>query len=354
MKRKTAAVLCAALMMTVISGCGKTLSNDFVTVKMYKGLKVTEAKAAEVTDEDVENAIRTSMESAAEQVEITDRPAQNGDWVNIDYAGTRDGVAFDGGTAQGTDLELGSGTFIGADGDYAGFEEQIIGHKTGESFDITVKFPDTYTSEELAGQVADFHIVLNKIYERRIPELTDEWVLSNSTESKTAEEYREEVRENLEESNENTVKSTLQSEIQEALLENIEIKSYPEGKVEEQVEQLTNYYTQIAGLYGMEFADYVQNYMGMTEEDFNTRANEVAQQSISLVEAMKLIGEKEKLEPSEEEYKEEIEEYAEKAGYDDVDAYLEQADEEALKESIYLQKVMDFLIDQCVQVEADK
>ena len=139
------------------------------------------------------------MEAAATEQDVTDRAAQSGDWVNIDYTGTMDGTAFDGGSATGYDLELGSGSFIGANGDYQGFEDQIVGHNTGEEFDITVQFPENYQSSDLAGKPANFHIVLNKIYQKVTPELTDEWVVNNSESSKTVDEYKEEVKNSLQE-----------------------------------------------------------------------------------------------------------------------------------------------------------
>ena len=107
-------------------------------------------------------------------------------------------LLYTSGSAQAQDLQLGSGSYIGASGDYAGFEDQIAGHQTGEEFDITVQFPENYT-EEMAGKVADFHIVLNEIYTENVPELTDEWVQSNSDDSENVDQYREEVRKQLEE-----------------------------------------------------------------------------------------------------------------------------------------------------------
>ena len=194
MKKRVIAVLTAVLMTASLAGCGSgKLSNDYVTVNKYKGLEVTEVAKNEVSDDSVEQEIQSRLEAAATEQDVTDRSAQSGDWVNIDYTGTLDGVAFDGGTATGYDLELGSGSFIGASGDYQGFEDQIVGHNTGEEFDITVQFPENYQSSDLAGKPANFHIVLNKIYQKVTPELTDEWVANNSESSKTVDEYKEEV-----------------------------------------------------------------------------------------------------------------------------------------------------------------
>ena len=188
MKKRVIAVLTAVLMTASLAGCGSgKLSNDYVTVNKYKGLEVTEVAKKEVSDDSVEQEVQSRLEAAATEQDVTDRAAQSGDWVNIDYTGTLDGVAFDGGTATGYDLELASGSFIGASGDYQGFEDQIVGHNTGEEFDITVQFPENYQSSDLAGKPANFHIVLNKIYQKVTPELTDVWVANNSEISKTVD-----------------------------------------------------------------------------------------------------------------------------------------------------------------------
>ena len=145
MKKRVIAVLTAVLMTASLAGCGSgKLSNDYVTVNKYKGLEVTEVAKKEVSDDSVEQEVQSRLEAAATEQDVTDRAAQSGDWVNIDYSGSVDGTAFDGGTSTGYDLQLGSGTFLAATDDYKGFEEQIVGHKAGEEFDIQVQFPDPY------------------------------------------------------------------------------------------------------------------------------------------------------------------------------------------------------------------
>ena len=118
MKKRVIAVLTAVLMTASLVGCGSgKLSNDYVTVNKYKGLEVTEVAKNEVSDDSVEQEVQSRLEAAATEQDVTDRAAQSGDWVNIDYTGTMDGTAFDGGSATGYDLELGSGSFIGASRD---------------------------------------------------------------------------------------------------------------------------------------------------------------------------------------------------------------------------------------------
>lgn len=348
MKKKMIAMILAAAVAGTLAGCSNELSNEYVTVTQYKGLEVSQVEDAEVTDEQVEQVIQTNLESTAEKAAVTDRAAEMGDWVNIDFTGYMDGVAFDNGSAQAQDLQLGSGSYIGASGDYAGFEDQIAGHQTGEEFDITVQFPENYT-EEMAGKVADFHIVLNEIYTENVPELTDEWVQSNSEDSENVDQYREEVRKQLEEQAEASVQSQLRSLVQEALLENIEVEKYPEDVVNKQIEEMETYYTQMAAMYGVELADFIETYLQTTEDDFNARIKEAAQQTAALDQAVLLIAEKENLEPSE--YEERVKEYAEQAGMTDVDAYKEQVGEDVLKNAIRIDVVTDYLVEECIQVE---
>lgn len=149
-------------------------ATDYVTVPADLKLTLSE-EANTVAAEDVDSYINDNiLASFEETVEVTDRAAATGDTVNIDYAGSIDGVAFDGGTAQGYDLTLGSGRFID------GFEDQIVGHTPGETFDVVVTFPDPYENNpDLAGKEAVFTTTLNSIQETQLPELTDAWVQEN-------------------------------------------------------------------------------------------------------------------------------------------------------------------------------
>lgn len=152
-------------------------ASDYITLPEDLGLTLSD-EANTVSDEDVADYINENiMVNYTETQEVTDRAAADGDTVNIDYVGTVDGVEFDGGSAKGYDLTLGSGTFID------GFEEQIVGHTPGESFDVTVTFPEDYRATDLAGKEAVFATTLNYISESVTPELTDDFVKENLNES---------------------------------------------------------------------------------------------------------------------------------------------------------------------------
>lgn len=347
MKKRILALTLSVLMAASLAGCSKQLSNEYITVKQYDGLEVAKVETAEVTDENVESVIQTNLGTSAADGGITDRAAENGDRVNIDYVGSVDGTEFEGGSDKGSVLELGSGSFIGANGDYKGFEEQIVGHKSGDEFDITVKFPADYQNADMADKVAVFKVTLNGI----VPELTDDWVKKNSETSKTVEEYKKEIRKQLEDNNKESMENTLQNNALEAIADQVEVKKYPDGALDEQINSIKVYYTNMAAAYGMEFKDFVEQAMQMTEEDFDKQAKEAAETALKRKLACELIAEKKNLEPSDKEYEEQIAEYAENGQYESVEDFKEQVGEDTVKNAIRQQKVGKYLADNCVQVE---
>ena len=175
-------------------GKGVTLIADVpvkpeVKIASYKGLKIKKYEY-NVTDADVEAEVKKLLERDAAEVEVKDRAAKNGDKVNIDFSGSVDGEKFAGGTAEEYDLVLGSGSFI------PGFEEQVVGLKVGDKKDITVRFPDDYQAENLKGKEAVFAIKMNKITEKQLPELNDEFVKAHAG-ADTVDEYKDKTREKL-------------------------------------------------------------------------------------------------------------------------------------------------------------
>ena len=153
-----------------------------VTIEGYKGIEV-EKKVAEVTDAEVEAEITKVRERNARTIEISDRAAAMGDITNINYEGSVDGVAFDGGKGENHDLKLGSGAFI------PGFEDQIVGKSVGEEFDVNVTFPEEYHAKELAGKAAVFKTKINSIKFEELPEADDEFA-KDVSEFDTLDEYK--------------------------------------------------------------------------------------------------------------------------------------------------------------------
>lgn len=349
MKRKLAIVLAGAMTcMVALTGCGSKndASNEYVTIKGYKGVEVDAVDdASEVTDEDVENYIESVLAQNAEEESITDRAVQEGDIAVINFVGKIDGAEFDGGSAEDYSLEIGSDSFID------GFEDSIIGHSIGETFDWNGQFPEDY-NEELGGKDVVFTITVNEIKVENVPELTDDFVKTVSEESETVKEYKKEVKALLEENAASDSSYELQNAAWNAVMELAEVEKYPEGKVEDLTDSLIEQYTTMAEYYGMDYETFVTEQMGYTVEEFEEKAKEAAEESVKMQLVAQAIAEAEKLVPSDKEYQEKYEEMCEEYGYDDVDALIEAAGSEEDLQAIVLENiVMEWLADNCVQVK---
>ena len=229
---------------------------DYVTLpEDYASIPVQRADV-EPTSEDVQAQIDSLLSQNSTPQDVTDRAAANGDTVNIDYAGTVDGVAFTGGTYTGYSLKLGSGAFID------GFEDQIVGHNVGDTFDVTVTFPEGYSDSTdadgnalvLSGKQAVFSVTLNSIEEEVLPELTDAWVdetLGTSNDLHSVEALRAFYQQQLYQTN-------LQTAVMDYLLQNSTFGDIPKSVLDYQVTQCLNYYYTMGGYYGYELDAFVQ------------------------------------------------------------------------------------------------
>lgn len=235
--------------------------------KDYMNMKIKLEDSYLVTDEQIEDYANAYMLSYMPAYEATDKTTvEDGDTVKLDYSGSIDGEAFDGGTAEDQHLTIGSGTFI------EGFEEQLIGHDVGTEFDINVTFPDDYASEDLAGKDAVFHINLKSIDEEKTityDELTDEYVAENFTAYgvSTVDEFKNMVSQQLQSENQ----SQQQQDIQTAVLDNLKEGSevtVPDGLVDKQVEQAKEGMTQQAEMYGMDVDEFMTTYYGMSLDEY--------------------------------------------------------------------------------------
>ena len=237
---------------------------DYVTLpEDYASISIARADV-EPTAEQVQSQIDSVLSQNATTQEV-DRAAASGDTVNIDYAGTVDGVAFTGGTYSGYSLTLGSGTFID------GFEDQIIGHKPGETFDVTVTFPEGYSDSTdadgntvvLSNKEAVFSVTLNSITEEVLPELTDAWVdatYGSTDDVHTVEELRTLYQKILYEDN-------LHTALMNYLMDHSTFKSLPQEVSDYQVTQCLNYYYTMASYYGYDLDSFVQSLMGYENAD---------------------------------------------------------------------------------------
>lgn len=340
--------LCASAV--ILGGCSGKISNDYVTISQYKGLEVEKQEVQEVTDEDVENYVQSMCEANSTSTEVTDRAALDGDTVTIDYEGKMDGVPFDGGSAVDAPLTLGSNSFID------GFEEGIVGHGIGETFDLNLTFPDPYPNNpDFSGKPVVFTVTVKGITEVHVPELTDELVKTLSDTASTVEEYKQEVRELLEENNESSARNMLKSSAWDALMENAQVTKYPKEELQEMMDTIQGQMEQNAAYYGVEFEEYRDTYLEMNEETYQTELTKAAKERLKELMVMDLVIEKAKIDVSDEALDKKYEEYAQQTGYGSVEELKSVMESygslEDLEQMAKMDLVQDYLADNCKQVE---
>lgn len=310
---------------------------DYVTLGEYKGLKV-EIDPAEfvISEDDIAARIREELQAADLFDKISDGQVQDGDIANIDYEGKLDGEAFDGGTAQGFDLEIGSHTFID------GFEDGLIGVSVGDTVDLPLTFPEYYGNEELAGKDVVFTVTVNSI--QRMPELTDELAgKASSDEYPDAASYRGHVEEELQADMDSTKRDRIYGELLTLISNVSKVNDYPAELVEYTAENMKSYYRQYAEAYGMEFAEFLESFMGMTEDVFEEQIDAAVKQNLTQELLLKAIAETEKLEVSEEEFAAGCEKYAKEYGFETSEEFLNAYDEKVVRLGLLQDKVMEFV-----------
>ena len=318
--------------------------DEYVEVADYSSLTAY-ADLAVVTDEMIEEQVRVMLEQDSRLAEVTGRDTvQEGDVVNIDFEGKIDGVAFDGGTAKGTDLEIGSGMFI------EGFEDGLIGAKKGETRDVKTTFPDPYpNSPELAGKEAVFTVTVNKIQERYTPELTDEYVAGlgatgiDGKEISTVDEYRAVVKEYLDKQSENEFGSAVGAQNMNYLMENSTFKKDPPTEIVDRMEkELTSAYTTYAASVGADLQTFMSYVFGSTADSYKDDIRADATDYAKRLLLIRAIALKEGLSVSDEELAEEeaMEALAQGISIDDFESHM---DLEGLREGLLEDKVLTVL-----------
>lgn len=306
--------------------------SKYVTIGEYKGLTLDNTVEV-VTDDAVEGRLEQELQNKAE--EVTDGSVQNGDVVTINYVGTKDGVAFDGGTANNYELTIGSGTFID------GFEDGIIGMKKGETKDLDLTFPEDYASSDLAGQEVTFKVTLQSF--KRAPELTDEWAAKN-TDCKTADDYKKEIRKTLESEAKTNARNTLRETAWNTVLSSSEVKEYPQEDLDTAKTEFKTLYENYAKQGDMTLEDFVKA-QGISMDDFEEQSNQYAEYKVKQNLIVQGIMDAENM-TLEDEKSLSIQEELIKA-YDakDLAALVDQYGQVAVDESIGLLRVEDFILD---------
>lgn len=275
-----------------------------VELGAYKGLDV-QRETDEVGDEAVEHEIEQVRQRNAREIEVEDRAVQDDDIVNLDYAGTVDGVAFEGGTAQGQNLTIGSGSFI------AGFEEQMVGMKIGEEKDLNVTFPEEYHAKELAGKPAVFHVKVNAIHVRELPTLDDEFA-KDVSEFDTLDEYKADVRAKLEEQAKQQADAQFENALVEAVVKESKM-DIPSAMIESKLDEKIRDLAMRMAYQGMRFEDFLK-YTGQTEAQVRDQFRDEATDLLKGELVIKAIRKAENLEPTQEEIDEVAARYAKATG----------------------------------------
>ena len=314
-----------------------------VTLGEYKGLEYYKADNT-VSKEDIDKEIERTREMNSRRVPVEDRPAQNGDIVNIDFEGFCNGKAFDGGKAEGHTLTLGSGTFI------PGFEDQIVGKNIGEEFDVNVTFPEDYQAENLKGKEAVFKCKLNEIKVKELPEVDDEFAAEVS-EFDTLEEYKADIRKNMEAAKAEESKREAENQLVEKAIENAEM-IIPDPMVDMESYQVAHNFQMRMESQGISMDQYFQ-ITGQTAEKFLEDAKPSALKNIKSRLVLEAIANAENLEVTDEDLDAEVHKMAEmyQMEYDQLNKMITDEERENMKKDVLLSKAADFLYDNGVAVD---
>lgn len=301
----------------------------------YKGLEVEKVET-EVTEEDIDNELKTLQEKYAELILKEGEKAEEGDTVVIDFEGFVDGEAFEGGKAENYTIVLGSNTFI------PGFEEQMIGMEAGEEKDIEVSFPEEYHAAELAGKPATFKVKVHEVKTKELPALDDEFAKDVDEEAESLDELKESIKKRLKESKEHEAKHKTEDTVIEKATENAEI-DLPEVMVKNEVERMVQEFVQRLSMQGMNLELYTQ-YSGQDEAALRTQMEPEAEKRVRMNLTLEAIAQKENLEPTEEEVNEELEKMASmyQMQVDEIKKALGNLD--GIQTDLKVRKAIDFLV----------
>ena len=264
-----------------------------VTIENYKGIEV-EKKAVEISEDEINAEIDKARDRNARFIQESDDAVANGDTVTLDFEGFVDGVAFDGGKGENYELKIGSGSFI------PGFEDQIVGHKIGEDFDVNVTFPEDYSAKDLAGKAATFKCTVKSL--KQLPELDDEFV-KDVSEFDTVDEYKADLKAKLTERAEANAEREVENALAEKLMELL-VAEIPEPMFEAETENyLRDYDTRLRSS-GLDLKTYMQ-YTGLTLDAIRAQLRPQAEKQVKIRLALEKIAVLENLDATEDEINEE-------------------------------------------------
>ena len=307
-----------------------------VKLGKYKGIEIKKIEY-NVTDEDIEHELGHMQEHNSRLISIEDRPVESGDIATMDFEGFADGKAFEGGKAEGHELEIGSNSFI------PGFEDQVIGMKIDEEKDIQVKFPEEYFSKDLAGKDATFKVKVHEIKKKELPELDDEFA-KDVSEFDTLKELKESIKEKQQKQNDEKAKYETQEAVIKAVCEDIQVE-IPSGMVESEIDNMLKDIEQRLSYQGLKLEQYLQM-MGKTEEEMKKEYEPQAIDAIKSRLALEAVIKAEKIEATDEEIDEKLKEMAKNYGKENDEEFLKNENvRNYLKQGLASEKAIDFLVE---------
>ena len=316
-----------------------------VTLGEYKGVTVEKAETT-VSAKEVNEKLAAELEKNARVVEV-EREIKKDDIATIDFVGSVDGVEFEGGKGEDYPLTIGSGTFI------PGFEDQLIGHKAGETVDVKVTFPENYGAKDLAGKEALFVTTIKAVKEKQVPAADDEFA-SEVSEFDTLDEYKKDLKKTLKEEKEKAATTTNERNVIAKVVENASVE-IPAPMLEAQLDNmLYDYQTRLAQQ-GIPMDQYLQ-ITGQTVEQIKDQMKESAEKNLKTSLVIEAIMEKENITVAEERVDEEFKKIAEqyKMEYDDLKKTVSEEQKESMKREIAFQETIDMLVAEANLVKAEK
>ena len=314
-----------------------------ISIDNYKGIEADKGDASVCAD-DVKKELASMQERNARVVTVDDRKAKKNDIAVIDFEGFVDGVAFDGGKGENYELTLGSGQFI------PGFEEQIIGHKTGDEFDVNVTFPTEYTPE-LAGKEAVFKVVLHEIKMKELPTLDDDFAKDVDDEVDTLAELKKKIKAELSDKKKEDVEKDFESAVLEKVVDLVG-GEIPEVMYDNKLEDDVKDYENRLAQQGIPLDTYLQ-YMGMDRDKFKESMRDNAVKQVKLQLAVEKIAELEKIEATDEEAEAQLKEMADMYQLD-VEQVKKWVNIEDVKKDVVGKKTVDFLVANAKAIIAEK
>jgi len=365
MKTRILAVILSVVMVFTVaafSGCGKKNSGvpesvkrfleydltEMATVGQYKGITVVK-EPIEITEEDIDTQINLILTSHAEKVAVTDRGILIGDSINMNYTGYLDGVEFEGGSAENVDIVVGSSGYID------GFDDGLVGAKTGEEVTLDLTFPDPYlNNEELSGKPVQFVVKINSVSESIVPEMSVEFLAENYPEYESVEMLREALELTMYEGAVENQESQLLSEAWEEVLKNTTIHSVPEDEYNKLYDEMIAWYRDFtASSFNMELEAYLIQYQNMEFDEFKESIHNEVISYLTETIVLYTIVKNENLSLTDAEYQEGAKEYLDYYGMTDIDELEASYSYETIYENLLWDKAFNCIMENVVYTEGE-